>query len=139
MKRFAAAALACILSVYAAAAQTQAAEQLPANVTFWSSYPADELAETIVDRMTDEELFSQIFMFGWAGAEPDELLYQWVQRGLGSVKVFGWNTDDIVLVAKSISSLQKSAARNRFGSMPRDRAISTADVMVAFVVICKLP
>lgn len=114
MKRFAAAALACILSVYAAAAQTQAAEQLPANVTFWSSYPADELAETIVDRMTDEELFSQIFMFGWAGAEPDELLYQWVQRGLGSVKVFGWNTDDIVLVAKSISSLQKSAARNRF-------------------------
>ena len=58
--------------------------------------------------MEDSELLSQIFMFGWAGAEPSELLNQWVtERGLGSVKVFGWNTDDIKLVAKSISELQK--------------------------------
>ena len=46
---------------------------------------------------TDSELYSQILMFGWAGAEPSELLYQWVDRGLGSVKVFGWNTDDFVV------------------------------------------
>ncbi|HAH62375.1 MAG TPA: glycosyl hydrolase family 3 [Treponema sp.] len=64
--------------------------------------------------MTDDELLSQIFMFGWAGAEPDELLFQWVNRGLGSVKVFGWNTDDITLVAKSISDLQRAASYNRF-------------------------
>jgi beta-N-acetylhexosaminidase len=108
-----------LLSVFIAAwfpvfLPAQAAEELPRNVTFWSEYPSDQLAKTIVDRMTDEELFSQIFMFGWAGAEPDELLYQWVNRGLGSVKVFGWNTDDIVLVAKSISRLQKAASYNRF-------------------------
>jgi len=84
------------------------------NITFWSDYPAEELAHKITDQMTDIELLSQTFMFGWAGAEPPELLYQWVQRGLGSVKVFGWNTDDIHLVAKSISSLQHSAAENRF-------------------------
>jgi beta-N-acetylhexosaminidase len=90
-------------------------ESLPANVTFWSDdYPPAQLAETLVDRMTDDELLSQIFMFGWAGAEPDELLFQWVNRGLGSVKVFGWNTDDIMLVAKSISSLQRAASYNRF-------------------------
>ena len=64
--------------------------------------------------MTDAELLSQTFMFGWAGAEPPELLYQWVERGLGSVKVFGWNTDDIHLVAKSISGLQKKALAARF-------------------------
>jgi hypothetical protein len=64
--------------------------------------------------MTDTELYSQILMFGWAGAEPPELLYQWVERGLGSVKVFGWNTEDIKLVAKSISSLQQKAGHNRF-------------------------
>ena len=75
------------------------------TVNFWSKLPNDELAQRITDEMTDTELLSQTFMFGWAGAEPPELLYQWVERGLGSVKVFGWNTDDIHLVAKSISSL----------------------------------
>ena len=76
--------------------------------------PNDQLARQITDEMTDAELLSQTFMFGWAGAEPPELLYQWVERGLGSVKVFGWNTDDIYLVAKSVSSLQHEAAEGRF-------------------------
>ena len=84
------------------------------SVNFWSKLPNDELAQRITDEMTDAELLSQTFMFGWAGAEPPELLYQWVERGLGSVKVFGWNTDDIYLVAKSISGLQKEAAEGRF-------------------------
>ena len=84
------------------------------TVNFWSNLPNDQLAAKITDEMTDTELLSQTFMFGWAGAEPPELLYQWVERGLGSVKVFGWNTDDIHLVAKSISGLQKKASKNRF-------------------------
>ena len=84
------------------------------EVTFWSDIPNDELATLITDQMTNTELYSQILMFGWAGAEPEEILYQWVSRGLGSVKVFGWNTDDIHLVAKSITNLQKSANNNRF-------------------------
>lgn len=84
------------------------------EITFWSDIPNDELATLIADQMTNTELYSQILMFGWAGAEPEEILYQWVRRGLGSVKVFGWNTDDIHLVAKSITNLQKSANNNRF-------------------------
>lgn len=95
--------------------QTEAKQTLPENITFWSNYPADILADTIVERMTDEELLAQILMFGWAGQEPSELLNRWVlERGLGSVKVFGWNTDDIYLVAKSISSLQEKSQRGRF-------------------------
>ena len=85
-----------------------------ATVSFWDDIPNEQLAQTIVDQMTDTELFSQILMFGWAGEEPEKLLYDWVERGLGSVKVFGWNTNDIHLVAKSISSLQTSAQGNRF-------------------------
>ncbi len=84
------------------------------TVNFWTKLPNDELAQRITDEMTDSELLSQTFMFGWAGAEPPELLFQWVERGLGSVKVFGWNTDDIYLVAQSISDLQKEAAEGRF-------------------------
>ena len=71
-----------------------------ATVSFWDDIPNEQLAQTIVDQMTDEELYSQILMFGWAGEEPEKLLYDWVDRGLGSVKVFGWNTNDIHLVVK---------------------------------------
>lgn len=84
------------------------------SLSFWDNVPNDQLAKQITDEMSDSELLSQTFMFGWAGAEPPELLYQWVERGLGSVKVFGWNTDDIYQVSKSISSLQTKAQKNRF-------------------------
>lgn len=85
--------------------------KIPDDADFWSNYPAEELADFLVSKMSDEELLSQILMFGWAGAEPSELLNQWVyERGLGSVKVFGWNTDNIKLVAKSVTELQKKSA-----------------------------
>lgn len=87
----------------------------PDNVDFWSDIPNAELAYVIAHRMTDEELLSQMLMFGWAGAEPSELLNSWVRdRGLGSVKVFGWNTDNTHLVAESINALQKKAQTRRF-------------------------
>lgn len=87
----------------------------PENTDFWSDYPAEDLADYIADQMSDEELLSQILMFGWAGAEPSVLLNQWVQdRGLGSVKVFGWNTDDTDQVARSVAALQKKAQSRRF-------------------------
>ncbi|MDR3311587.1 MAG: glycoside hydrolase family 3 protein [Spirochaetaceae bacterium] len=89
--------------------------QLPDAVDFWSDYPAEILAHTLVDRMTDEELYAQILMFGWAGQEPSNLLNRWVeQRGLGSVKLFGWNTDDTLQVARSVTALQQKAASLRF-------------------------
>ena len=87
----------------------------PENIDFWSDYPNDVLAEILIQRMTNEELLAQILMFGWSGAEPTPLLNAWVEdRALGSVKVFGWNTDDIYLVAKSIAELQKKAQSCRF-------------------------
>ena len=90
------------------------AQASSATVSFWDDMPNGQLAQAIVDQMTDTELYSQILMFGWAGEEPEQLLYDWVKRGLGSVKVFGWNTNDIHLVAKSISSLQADSQTNRF-------------------------
>ena len=87
----------------------------PENLDFWSDVPNAELAYVIAKRMTDEELLSQMLMFGWAGAEPSALLNSWVSdRGLGSVKVFGWNTDNTTQVAKSITSLQQKAQSRRF-------------------------
>lgn len=85
------------------------------QIDFWSDVPPEKLSSQIADSMTDEELLAQILMFGWAGAEPSALLNQWVtKRGLGSVKVFGWNTDDIHQVAKSIRTLQQESFQGRF-------------------------
>ena len=96
-------------------AATLTAEDLPQDITFWSDYSSEILAQALVQRMSDSELLAQIFMFGWAGQEPSALLNQWVlDRGLGSVKVFGWNTDDINLVAKSITALQEKAQSRPF-------------------------
>lgn len=83
---------------------------------FWDDRPSDELALAIIDAMTDEELFAQTLMFGWAGLDPSPLVIDWVQeRSLGSIKIFGWNTDNTQKVAESISLLQKKSAQNRFG------------------------
>lgn len=83
------------------------------DINFWSDYPNEELADALVLRMSDEELYAQILMFGWAGAEPSDLLNEWVgSRGLGSVKVFGWNTDNTRLVARSVKSLQEKAQKH---------------------------
>ena len=82
---------------------------------FWDNLPNDELADGIVSAMTDEELLAQILMFGWAGEEPSPQVIDWVeQRGLGSIKIFGWNTDNTVKVAEAVLLLQKKAAACRF-------------------------
>lgn len=105
----------CLTVAGAVCAQSAFSQQIPESADFWSNYPSEQLADFLVSRMSDEELLSQILMFGWAGAEPSELLNQWVfDRGLGSVKVFGWNTDNTQLVAKSVGALQRKAQSRRF-------------------------
>ncbi len=94
---------------------TASAQTSEAEITFWSDIPDEILADELVNRMSDEELLAQILMFGWAGQTPSDLLNAWVtNRGLGSVKVFGWNTDDIRNVAKSVCQLQTEALSRRF-------------------------
>ncbi len=83
---------------------------------FWDPVPNHELAENILSLMTDEEKLAQILMFGWAGHDPSPLVIDWVEeRSLGSIKIFGWNTEDTFKIAKAITLLQGIAANNRFG------------------------
>jgi len=95
-----------------AQAQTGGLKTLP---DFYDSVPAVELAGRITEAMTDDELLSQTFMFGWAGQAPTDLLMNWItERSLGSIKIFGWNTEDSVELAKAVSLLQKKANGTRF-------------------------
>ncbi len=83
--------------------------------SFQDDKPHHQLAREITEAMTDEELLAQIFMFGWAGGEPSREVTAWVEeRFLGSIKIFGWNTDDTRKVAGAVSFLQKKAENGRF-------------------------
>ncbi len=83
--------------------------------SFYDAQPPEILAKRISDAMTDEELLAQTFMFGWAGQKPSGLLMSWItERNLGSIKVFGWNTQDSIELAKAISMLQRKAETTRF-------------------------
>lgn len=86
---------------------------------FTDALPPDELAAAIVSAMSDEEALAQTFMLGWIGTEPSPLILDWIrQRRVGGVKVFGWNTDDTLALAKSIGEMQSAAladSANRVG------------------------
>ncbi|MGP1522316.1 MAG: glycoside hydrolase family 3 protein [Treponema sp.] len=104
-----------VFAPFSHAASVKASIPEDERIDFWSDYPHEELAEALCSRMSDEELFAQILMFGWAGQEASPLLIRWVsERKLGSVKVFGWNTDDIIQVAQAVTLLQQKAQADRF-------------------------
>ncbi len=87
-------------------------ERLP---NFYDKVPNTELAQKIVEHMSDEELLAQTLMFSWKGQEPGELIIDWVKNtGLGSIKLFGWNTGNSFKLAKSVKRLQKEALKGRF-------------------------
>ena len=98
-----------LLAVTAAAALMLSSKAPPEGLPrFDDPLPDEDLANALVAAMTDSELLAQTLMFGWAGTDPSPLVTDWVaERGLGSIKIFGWNTDDTRKVAESVTALQK--------------------------------
>jgi beta-N-acetylhexosaminidase len=66
--------------------------------------------------MSDEEVLGQILMLAYPGDAPGPLIFDWIRnRGLGGVKIFGWNAEDSTKVAKAVAAFQQSAAATRLG------------------------
>lgn len=107
----------CGVFFFCGAPSVFAQKAIPETADFWSDYPAEQLADFLISHLSDEELLSQIFMFGWRD-ETDWLLNQWIRdRGLGNIKVFGWNTDDLTHVANGVAAMQK-LSQNRPYKIP---------------------
>jgi beta-N-acetylhexosaminidase len=63
------------------------------SIELKSSDDIREKAAAFVAEISDEDALAQTLMFGWSGAPPSPRLLEWIQnRGIGGVKVFGWNT-----------------------------------------------
>jgi len=83
-----------------------------AALNFNDTGSEDELAKNITEALNNEELLAQTFMFGWKDSEgsPSREILEWIsKRGIGGVKVFGWNSGNLEKLARTIGLFQNSA------------------------------
>jgi len=77
--------------------------------------PPAEVAARIERAMTDDQALAQVFMFGWVGEEPSPLIMDWIrQRNIGGIKIFGWNTTDTRILARTVGELQAASLQGPF-------------------------
>lgn len=80
---------------------------------------AESLARATAQGLSVEEVLGQLFMVSWSGIEPPPEIYRWIrERGLGGIKIFGWNSpEEGSALAATIAGLQ-AAANERPGGLP---------------------
>jgi len=80
--------------------------------SFWllSGVPEEAAVDALMARRDPVARLGQLFMLSYGGDEPTPLLYSWIRgRGLGGVKIFGWNADDTDRLADAVGSIQRAA------------------------------
>jgi beta-N-acetylhexosaminidase len=88
----------------------------PPRRDFWAPGGGEARAKALLDEMDDEEVLGQLFMMAYPGDKPPELLFDWIRkRGLGGVKIFGWNADNTDTLAVAIAAIQKEALASGHG------------------------
>ena len=85
------------------------------SLSFTDPGAPEELAAAIERAMSDEQALAQTFMLGWVGAEPSPLIMDWIRdRNIGGVKIFGWNTEDTLRLARTVGVLQEASLAGPF-------------------------
>lgn len=85
------------------------------GVNFYSDLPDKELITQLVNQMNDEELLGQILMFSYEGDRVSKENLYWVRdKELGSIKIFGWNANNLYNMVNTITRLQDEAKKKRF-------------------------
>lgn len=84
--------------------------------TFWADGDTDQIVASLLQSMSDEEKIAQLLLVGWPQDEPTVELMQWIrERNLGGVKIFGWNGENIEVLAASITTMQEASLRTGHG------------------------
>ena len=84
-------------------------------LSFTDDMETEELAAAIEQAMSDDQALAQVFMLGWVGAEPSPQIMDWIRdRNIGGVKIFGWNTEDTLRLAKTVGELQEASLEGPF-------------------------
>ena len=94
------------------------AASAPPRHDFWAPGDPAERAAALVAQMSDEEVLGQLFMMAYPTDTPPDLLFEWIsRRGLGGVKIFGWNAEDTDKLAIAVAAIQKAALSTN-GAIP---------------------
>jgi beta-N-acetylhexosaminidase len=79
-----------------------------ANPGFAGSGFVASSPESIVTEMSIERLVGQTMMIGYTGGNPSKELVSFMEEvGIGGIKVFGWNSGDLVELASGIALMQR--------------------------------
>lgn len=109
----------CLLLYVCSGTVAPTAQSLPVGLRrgdvapFWWSEPDDRVEDrvaAILARMGPAERVAQLLLLGWntRGVNPEIL--RWIgERGIGGVKVFGWNADDLALLTATLATMQRTA------------------------------
>lgn len=85
------------------------------ELDFYTDIPNDQLTDLLIEQMTNEELLGQVLMFSYDGDKVSAQNLYWIRdKGLGAVKIFGWNASNLYNMVRTISRLQKEANEHRF-------------------------
>ena len=83
---------------------------------FWIPESGEADVDSLISKMSDEQLLAQLLLFGYMGGSPSGEILDWIRdKEIGGVKIFGWNVKDLPTLADSIAEMQKAAAVTSFG------------------------
>ncbi len=83
---------------------------------FWAPGTDEQVADRLLSAMTDQEVVAQVFLVGWPTERPSAGIMDWIRsRGIGGVKVFGWNGDNPDILAGTIGTFQTAAINDHHG------------------------
>lgn len=71
-------------------------------------------AATIAEKMSSAQLASQVMMISYPDSEPPPEIFEWIKKGIGAIKIFGWNFNRLQDLTESINKMQNAAGKNTF-------------------------
>jgi beta-N-acetylhexosaminidase len=84
------------------------------SLDFNSDLSSDELAHSLAADMSNEELLGQVMMLGYTGEYASPVIMEWIiEKKIGGIKIFGWNANDLSILADTIGKMQDGALSNR--------------------------
>ncbi len=102
-------------------AATSPGESQPAEApaypgAFWSAGTDEETADRLLSIMSDQEVVAQCFLVGWPTEHPAAGIMEWIRsRGIGGVKVFGWNGENPDVLAQTVATFQTTEIGGHHG------------------------
>lgn len=85
------------------------------TLDFWDPVPPEELAAALAEAMTDRELLGQVLLLGYPSTYANKNILKWItHRGVGGIKIFGWNVGDLPSLAHAVDVMQQKSQTTRF-------------------------